>query len=67
MMAILTGVRWYFTVVLIYIKTEIISYRTVSLKVLWHIMSEKMNEFRESQMNEDHINMNLDKLYEGYL
>ena len=30
-------------------------------------MSEKMNEFRESQMNEDHINMNLDKLYEGYL
>ena len=41
MMAILTNVKWYFTVVLIYIKTEIISYRTVSLKVLWHIMSEK--------------------------
>ena len=29
-------------------------------------MPEKINEFRELQMNED-INMNLDKLYEGYL
>ena len=41
MRAILTSVRWYFIVVLIYIKTEIISYRTVSLKVLYDTLCQK--------------------------